>query len=75
MFINITVLNYLFFQDSVKNFIALDEVQQNYNVYLGPFLNPILYIRQCPVNKMKLCITSDPEWEKCIKMMVSTKVN
>lgn len=29
-----------------------------------------MHIRQCPVNKMTLCITSDPELEKCIKMKV-----
>lgn len=57
----------------MKNFYAVEEINQNYDRYLGTYLNLIMRIRQCPVNKMRLCITSDPEWEKCIKMMVSSR--
>lgn len=41
-----------------------------YTGYLGKSLDPILEMRRCSVNKMTLCITSDPEMEKCIKMKV-----
>jgi hypothetical protein len=38
---------------------------------LGEHEKIIYDIRQCPVGKMTLCVTSDAEYEKCIKMKVS----
>ena len=31
----------------------------------------IYAVRRCPVNRMTLCVTSEPELEKCVKMKVS----
>lgn len=53
------------------DFFALEDTQQTYTSYLGESLNSIMYVRQCTVHKMSLCVTSDPEMEKCIKMKVS----
>jgi len=33
----------------------------------------ILGVRYCPVAKMTLCVTSEPEMDKCIKMKVNNK--
>lgn len=52
------------------DFFGLDDTQQTYTSYLGESLNSIMYVRQCTVDKMSLCVTSDPEMEKCIKMKV-----
>lgn len=52
------------------DFFALDETQQTYTSYLGKFLESIMYVRKCTVDTMSLCVTSDPEMEKCIKMKV-----
>lgn len=31
----------------------------------------VLGVRYCPVSKMTLCVTSEPEMDKCIKMKVN----
>lgn len=31
----------------------------------------VLSIRDCPVKRAVLCVTSDPEMDKCVKMRVS----
>lgn len=31
----------------------------------------VLGVRYCPVTRMTLCVTSDPEMEKCVKMKVN----
>lgn len=31
----------------------------------------VLGVRYCPATRMTLCVTSDPEMEKCIKMKVN----
>jgi len=31
----------------------------------------VLGVRYCPVAKMTLCVTSEPEMDKCIKMKVN----
>lgn len=51
--------------------MELSEKEQVYTGYLGRSLDVILEMRRCPVSKMTLCITSDPEMEKCIKMKVT----
>jgi hypothetical protein len=59
-------------QDVAINLFPLSEAQQTYTGYLGNSLNTILGVRHCPVNKMTLCVTSDAELEKCVKMRVRT---
>lgn len=61
----------LMFQDAARNLVPITEDDQSFSGYLGPSLNPILEVRQCPVGRMTLCVTSDAEMDKCIKMRVS----
>lgn len=61
----------LMFQDSAQNLVAIKEEDQSFTGYLGQSLVQILEVRHCPVNRMTLCVTSDPELEKCVKMRVS----
>ncbi|CAK9800379.1 MELTF [Anthophora quadrimaculata] len=63
----------LIFSDSARDFVQLPEKDQMYTGYLGRSLDQILGVRRCPVNRMTLCITSDPEMEKCIKMKIALK--
>ncbi|XP_076249399.1 transferrin 2 [Calliopsis andreniformis] len=63
----------LIFSDSARDFVQLLEKDQTYGGYLGRSLDAILEIRRCPVNRMTLCITSDPEMEKCVKMKIALK--
>ncbi|PNF26743.1 Melanotransferrin [Cryptotermes secundus] len=63
----------LLLQDVAVALSPLSESQQTYTGYLGNSLNTILGVRHCPVNKMTLCVTSDPELEKCIKMRTALK--
>ncbi|XP_015510562.1 melanotransferrin isoform X1 [Neodiprion lecontei] len=63
----------LLFSDSAREFHPLAEKDQNYPQYLGQSLNDILAVRHCPVNRMTLCVTSEPEMEKCIKMRIALK--
>lgn len=50
---------------------ALPESQQTYSNFLGNSLDVIMGVRDCPVTKMTLCVTSDAEKNKCVKMRVS----
>lgn len=61
----------LMFQDAARNLIPIKEDDQSFSGYLGHSLGQILEVRQCPVGRMTLCVTSDPELEKCVKMRVS----
>ncbi|XP_065201905.1 transferrin 2-like [Planococcus citri] len=63
----------LFLQDRTKNLVSLEENKQTYTAYLGDTLNSTLHIRHCPIEKMTLCVTSDSEYEKCIKMKIALK--
>lgn len=66
----------LMFQDAARNLVPIKEDDQSFGGYLGQVpLQQILEVRQCPVNRMMLCVTSDAEMEKCIKMRVSTEGN
>ena len=62
------------FQDATFGFKELEENQQTFKSFLGEHEKIIYDIRQCPVNRMTLCVTSDAEYEKCVKMRVSFKV-
>lgn len=61
----------LMFQDAARNLLPIKEEDQSFGGYLGHSLQQILEVRQCPVGRMTLCVTSDPEMDKCIKMRVS----
>ncbi|XP_039275547.1 melanotransferrin [Nilaparvata lugens] len=63
----------LLIQDSAIDLKALDETRQTYAGYLGRSLDTILSVRQCPVNRMTLCVTSDAEFDKCVKMKAALK--
>ncbi|XP_014484986.1 PREDICTED: melanotransferrin isoform X1 [Dinoponera quadriceps] len=63
----------LIFSDATINFVHLPEKDQKYESYLGRSLDDILGVRRCPVNRMTLCVTSDPEMDKCIKMKIALK--
>lgn len=60
----------LMFQDAARGLVAIKEDDQSFAGYLGNALQQILEVRQCPVGRMTLCITSDAEMDKCIKMRV-----
>jgi melanoma-associated antigen p97 len=61
----------LMFQDAARTLLPIKEENQNFAHYLGDAMDLILEVRQCPVGRMTLCVTSDPEMEKCVKMRVS----
>ncbi|XP_071441243.1 transferrin 2 [Hetaerina americana] len=65
--------NSLLFQDTTKDIHLLPESQQTYKGYMGKSLDLIYGIRDCPVRRMTLCITSDPELDKCVKMKIALK--
>lgn len=61
----------LMVQDAARNLFALPEDKQSFGGYLGDSLHRIMDIRSCPVGRMTLCVTSEAEFEKCVKMRVS----
>lgn len=61
----------LMFQDTARYLAPIEENNQNFQNYLGSALDLIYGVRACPVSRMSLCVTSEPEMEKCIKMRVS----
>jgi len=63
----------LMFQDVTDQLIALDEGRQTFSSYLGDNRETILSVRKCPVGTMTLCVTSEPEFEKCHKMRIALK--
>ncbi|XP_022918604.1 transferrin 2 isoform X2 [Onthophagus taurus] len=63
----------LMFQDSTKRFFAIPENEQTYDGYLKELVSVVVGIRSCPVKSMTLCVTSDVEMEKCIKMKIALK--
>uniref|UniRef100_A0A182N1U8 Transferrin-like domain-containing protein n=1 Tax=Anopheles dirus TaxID=7168 RepID=A0A182N1U8_9DIPT len=63
----------LMFQDAARHLAPIDEDKQNYQRYLGKALDEIYDTRSCPVGRMMLCVTSDAEYEKCIKMRTALK--
>lgn len=60
----------LMFQDAARNLVPIKEDDQSFAGYLGSSLQQILEVRHCPVGRMTLCVTSDAEMDKCIKMRV-----
>ncbi|XP_017091023.2 transferrin 2 [Drosophila bipectinata] len=65
----------LLFQDSSRALTVIPEDDQSFTKYLGNGINFIYGIRECPVPAMTLCVTSEPELEKCIKMRIALKAH
>ncbi|XP_004927626.1 transferrin 2 [Bombyx mori] len=69
----------LLLQDSTINFIILSESEQAAkhilnNKYVGDQAEKaVMGIRDCPVKRAALCVTSDPEMDKCVKMRRALK--
>ncbi|XP_070490129.1 transferrin 2 [Chironomus tepperi] len=63
----------LMFQDSTHGLDSLEEQKQTFKTYLGEHERIIYDIRQCPVGRMTMCVTSDVEYEKCVKMRTALK--
>lgn len=64
----------LMFQDAARGLVPIKEDDQSFSGYLGSALQQILEVRQCPVGRMTLCVTSDAEMDKCIKMRVRKSI-
>ncbi|XP_061389109.1 transferrin 2-like [Musca vetustissima] len=63
----------LLFQDVAKSLAVINEDDQSFSKYLQNSIDYIYGLRECPVPSMTLCVTSDPELEKCIKMRIALK--
>ncbi|CAH0721117.1 unnamed protein product, partial [Brenthis ino] len=71
----------LLLQDATMNFRILKEEEQSADHILTLKDSPVssqaekavVGIRDCPVKRAVLCVTSDPEMEKCVKMRVALK--
>ncbi|XP_014218149.1 melanotransferrin [Copidosoma floridanum] len=63
----------LLFSDVAKDFVRIQDSDQNFSGYLKKSLEMIYAVRRCPVNRMTLCVTSEPEFEKCTKMKIALK--
>lgn len=63
----------LLFSDNARSLALIEDDNQAYSSYLNDALKIILEVRQCPVSRMTLCITSDAEYDKCIKMRTALK--
>ncbi|XP_060530062.1 transferrin 2 isoform X3 [Cylas formicarius] len=63
----------LMFQDSARGIAAIPETMQTYTAFLGESHDVIMGVRECPVNRMTLCVTSDEEKNKCVKMRTALK--
>uniref|UniRef100_T1PIA1 Transferrin n=1 Tax=Musca domestica TaxID=7370 RepID=T1PIA1_MUSDO len=63
----------LLFQDVAKSLAVINEDDQSFSKYLQSSIDYIYGLRECPVPAMTLCVTSDPELEKCIKMRIALK--
>ncbi|KAJ2940561.1 hypothetical protein O0L34_g6500 [Tuta absoluta] len=69
----------LLLQDATINFRVLKEEDQAAkhilnNEFVGDQAEKaVLGIRDCPVKRAVLCVTSDPEMDKCVKMRIALK--
>ncbi|XP_050683474.1 melanotransferrin isoform X1 [Leptidea sinapis] len=69
----------LLLQDATISFRVLKEEEQAAhhilnNKYVGDQAErAVMGIRDCPVKRATLCVTSDPEMDKCVKMRVALK--
>lgn len=59
----------LLLSDDAEILVDLAVSQQNFQRYLaGNIMSYIQTIRSCPVSKMTLCVTSIPEYTKCLNL-------
>uniref|UniRef100_A0AAR5PBB6 Transferrin-like domain-containing protein n=1 Tax=Dendroctonus ponderosae TaxID=77166 RepID=A0AAR5PBB6_DENPD len=63
----------LLFQDSARDIVPVPENLQTYEAFLGKSHEIIMEVRKCPVNRMTMCVTSDEEKNKCVKMRTALK--
>lgn len=69
----------LLLQDATVNFRILKEEEQaakhilNNKFVGGQAEKAVLAIRDCPIKRATLCVTSDQEMDKCLKMRVALK--
>ncbi|KAL1513778.1 hypothetical protein ABEB36_003143 [Hypothenemus hampei] len=63
----------LMFQDSTQGLAPVPESLQTYEAFLGQAYEIIMEVRKCPVKRMTLCVTSDQEKNKCVKMKTALK--
>ncbi|XP_050098263.1 melanotransferrin [Anopheles aquasalis] len=63
----------LMFEDTARHLVPIEDDKQNYQKFLGKSLEQIYDTKTCPVGRMMLCVTSDAEYEKCIKMRTALK--
>lgn len=63
----------LMFSENTESLSLIKEDDQLYGKYLAESLQLIMEVRQCPVSRMTLCVTSDAEFDKCIKMRTALK--
>ncbi|XP_030749871.1 melanotransferrin [Sitophilus oryzae] len=59
--------------DSAIGFAPIPENLQTYEAFLADSHKIIMEVRECPVKRMTLCVTSDEEKNKCIKMRTALK--
>lgn len=57
-------------QDLTTSLYPIKYDDQLYLSYLGDAEEPIMEVRSCPVNLLRLCVTSHAEQNKCDKMRV-----
>ncbi|KAF7264301.1 hypothetical protein GWI33_000336, partial [Rhynchophorus ferrugineus] len=59
--------------DSSVGIMPIPENLQTYQTFLADSHEVIMGVRRCPVERMTLCVTSDQEKDKCIKMKIALK--
>lgn len=70
------MLNNLLISDTTRSFGTINPNDMSYKSFLGRLygsslstpMKAIQGVRKCPVGDMKLCVTSDPELTKCVRM-------
>lgn len=63
----------LLFNDATVGMSQIEEDDQSFKKFLDKSMGYIYGVRDCPVGRMTLCVTSDQELEKCVKMRTALK--
>lgn len=63
----------LLFNDATASLVQIQEDDQSFKKFLDKSMEYIYGVRDCPVRRMTLCVTSDQELEKCVKMRTALK--
>lgn len=61
------------FLDSTSTLVRVPDNEQTFKGYLGDYSNLIRRQRMCPNPPARLCVVSDKEYEKCLRMRVAFK--